>query len=103
MDYLADLTVKESCSILEQTTPTKNGGCVGIHTTNPLKYCNMNHELCKNDHCTNTRLHCLYWRLQIPQKKCWLQTLETGHDVPCEVLDKDDWFIKMFAPLPTNK
>ena len=26
MDYLADLTVKESCSILEQTTPTKNGG-----------------------------------------------------------------------------
>ena len=26
MDYLADLTVTESCSILEQTTPTKNGG-----------------------------------------------------------------------------
>ena len=26
MDYLADLPVKESCSILEQTTPTKNGG-----------------------------------------------------------------------------
>ena len=26
MDYLEDLTVKESCSILEQTTPTKNGG-----------------------------------------------------------------------------
>ena len=26
MDYLADLTVKESCSILEQTTPTKYGG-----------------------------------------------------------------------------
>ena len=26
MDYLADLTVIESCSILEQTTPTKNGG-----------------------------------------------------------------------------
>ena len=26
MDYWADLPVKESCSILEQTTPTKNGG-----------------------------------------------------------------------------
>ena len=26
MDYWADLTVIESCSILEQTTPTKNGG-----------------------------------------------------------------------------
>ena len=26
MDYLADLPVKESCSILEQTTPTENGG-----------------------------------------------------------------------------
>ena len=26
MDYLADITVKESCSILEHTTPTKYGG-----------------------------------------------------------------------------